>query len=312
MQIKTHIVHFFEHLYYRPEWYHWIVALALLPLSLLYGSIMWIRRRIAVRKDYDIPIISVGNLLVGGSGKTPMTIALAKRFDKPAVVLRGYGRKSRGMVVVSQWGEIKTDVETSGDEAMLLALSLPNATVIVSEDRKKAIEESKSLGAEIVFLDDGFSKVDIEKFEILLFPRSVPNILPFPSGPFREFPFEKRSADLLLTEGKDFERIVTCKGCDEPMLLVTAIANPARLEPFLPRELVKERLILPDHAWFDKGAIEKKMAKAGVRKILTTEKDAVKLERFGFPMAILKLELKLEPAIAERVADFMQNYRNIR
>jgi tetraacyldisaccharide 4'-kinase len=143
MNLKTSIVRFFENLYYRPRWYHWIVALALLPFSLLYAFIMMIRRRIAKRRDLGIPIVSVGNLLVGGSGKTPMTIALAGRFDRPAVVLRGYGRKSEGLVVVSEWGDIRTEVETAGDEAMLLARALPHATVIVCEVRVSGFETVK-------------------------------------------------------------------------------------------------------------------------------------------------------------------------
>ncbi len=294
-------VSFFENLYYRPKWYHRPVAVLLLPLSLIYASLMWLRRMVAKPRNFGIPVISVGNILVGGSGKTPMTIELAKRFEKPAVVLRGYGRKSSGLVVVSEWGKIETEVERSGDEAMLLAKSLPNASVIVSGDRPEAIKRAKELGAEVVFLDDGFSKVGIEKFDILLYPAKIANTLPLPSGPFREFASARRYADLILVEGRDFSRIVTCEGCDSPMLLVTAIANPQRLEPFLPKGLVKGRLILPDHAWFDKEEIEEAMKKAGVEKILTTEKDAVKLERFGFETALLRLRLDVAPYVYEAV-----------
>jgi tetraacyldisaccharide 4'-kinase len=307
MKITARTVSFFENLYYRPRWYHWIVALALLPFSLLYAFVMMIRRRIAKRRDLGIPIVSVGNLLVGGSGKTPMTIALAGRFDRPAVVLRGYGRKSEGRLVVSEWGDIRTEVETAGDEAMLLARALPHAAVIVSEDRVSGIETAKKMGAKVVFLDDGFSKVAIEKFEILLYPAHVPNPLPLPSGPFREFRFEERYADLILTEGEDFRRVVACEGCDAPMLLVTAIANPERLEPFLPENLVKGRLVLPDHAWFDKKEIEAAMKKYGVQKILTTEKDAVKLERFGFEMALLKLHLDLDKDVPETLNRYVSS-----
>ena len=296
---------FFENLYYRPRWYHWAVAIVLLPFSLLYGLAMWIRRRIAEPKYYGVPVVSVGNLVVGGSGKTPVTIVLAKRFARAAVVLRGYGRKSVGLVVVSDWGKILTDVETSGDEAMLLARSLPNATVIVSEDRVKGIREAKEMGAELVFLDDGFSKVAIEKFDILLEPPSVANPLPFPSGPYREFPWEKKYADLLLKEGKDFRRLVRCKGCDEAMLLVTAIAHPERLEPYLPRELIKGKYILPDHAWFEKEAIEGAMKRAGVGKILVTAKDWVKLESFGFPTAMLELDIEMPERIFDVVSRFI-------
>ncbi|BBG65583.1 tetraacyldisaccharide 4'-kinase [Hydrogenimonas sp.] len=295
------LVAFFENLYYRPRWYHWPVAIALLPLSLLYASLMLLRRYAAKPGSYGVPVVSIGNLLVGGSGKTPMTIELAGRFEKAAVVLRGYGRKSSGLVVVSRWGKIGCGVEESGDEAMLLAKSLPDVCVIVSQNRPEAIEKAKELGAKVVFLDDGFSKVDIEKLDILLYPPKVPNPLPLPSGPFREFAFARRYADLTLVEGRDFRRVVSCEGCDEPMLLVTAIANPRRLEPYLPDGLVKGRVVLPDHAWFEREQIEEAMKKAGVKKILTTEKDLVKLEGFGFETALLKLRLDLDPHVYESV-----------
>jgi len=287
------IVTFFENLFYRPKWYHWSIGFLLLPISILYSSIMLIRRRITKPLVFDIPIVSVGNLLIGGSGKTPLTIALAQNFEKPAIILRGFGRKSRGLIVVSEWGEIKTDVFTSGDEAMLIARKLGKALVIVSEDRIKAIKKAKDLGAEIIFLDDGFGKVNIKKFEILLFPQKIPNKLPLPSGPFRELFFEKRYANLILTEGRDFKRVVECSECNKPMLLVTAIANPGRLDPYIPKDLIKGKLILPDHSWFKKEEILEKMEEFGVDKILTTEKDAVKLEKFGIDMAILKLEVSI-------------------
>jgi len=287
------IVNFFENLFYRPKWYHWSIGILLLPFSIIFACIMWIRRRIAKPKSFNIPIVSIGNLLVGGSGKTPMTIALAQKFKKPVVILRGFGRKSRGLFVVSEWGNIKTDVMVSGDEAMLIARKLPNSTVIVSEDRIEAIKKALDLGAEIIFLDDGFSKVNIKKFEILLFPEKIPNKLPLPSGPFREFLSEKKFADLILAEGRDFKRVVKCVDCNKPMILVTAIANPQRLDPYLPKDLIKGKFILPDHSWFERKEIEAEMKKFGVDKILTTEKDAVKLEKFGFNMAILQLEIDI-------------------
>ena len=117
--------------------------------------------------DFGIPIVSIGNIIIGGSGKTPLTIELAKKYEDVAIVLRGYGRESRGLYIVSNRGKIEQGVRVSGDEAMLLANSLPKATVIVSEDRKKAILKAKELGCKIVFLDDGFSKYDINKFDIL-------------------------------------------------------------------------------------------------------------------------------------------------
>ncbi|WP_457597009.1 tetraacyldisaccharide 4'-kinase [Hydrogenimonas sp.] len=300
------LVTFFETLYYAPRWYHWGVAIALLPLSLLYGSIMWVRRRIARPVNLGVPVVSVGNLVVGGSGKTPMAIALASRFGKPAIVSRGYGRKSLGLVLVSAWGRIEASVEEAGDEAMVMAKSLPHATVIVSEDRVAGIERAKAMGAEVVFLDDGFSKVGIEKFDLLLCPPHLPNPLPLPSGPFREFAFERRRADRVVVEGRDFRRVVVCEGCDgEPLMLLTAIARPERLEPYLPGNVVG-RLTLPDHAWFDEERVREAMKRCGAEKLLVTEKDLVKLEEWPLEKAVLRLNLDLEESVAGDVEAYVR------
>ena len=70
--------HFFETLYYHPKGYQYLIILTLFPLSLIYGTLMLVRRRFAVKKEFGLPIVSVGNLIVGGSGKTPFVIALGQ------------------------------------------------------------------------------------------------------------------------------------------------------------------------------------------------------------------------------------------
>jgi len=308
--LMNFLVAFFENLFYRPRWYHWVVAFLLLPFSLLYGWVMRLRRALAKLKDLGLPVVSVGNLKVGGSGKTPVTIALAKRYEKPAVVLRGYGRQSRGLVVVSEWGRVMADVYQSGDEAMELARALPKATVIVAEKREEGIAKARTLGAEAVFLDDGFSKVGIKKFDILLCAERLPNRLVLPAGPLREFYATRERADLRLVEGRDFTRQVTCVGCEGALLLVTAVADPSRLEPFLPKDRIAGRLVLPDHAWFERAQVEEAMKRSGAQKILATRKDAVKLEALGFEPALLALEIELSEAAHERIRAYITGYNS--
>ena len=209
---------FFEELFFEPKWYHWIVAFLLLPESLLYGSLMWLRRVLAKPKDYGIPIVSVGNLIVGGSGKTPFVIELANRYEDVAIISRGYGRESSGLVVVRRNGKIECDVKTSGDEAMLMAQST-QATVIVSENRAIAIKQAKDMKAKLIILDDGFNKVDIKKYDILLEPPVIKNYLPFPSGGFREFYFDRVYANLVLKEGVDYHRVVVCEDLTQSMMV---------------------------------------------------------------------------------------------
>ncbi|HHB94098.1 MAG TPA: tetraacyldisaccharide 4'-kinase, partial [Campylobacterales bacterium] len=235
-------------------------------------------------------IVSIGNLTVGGSGKTPFVISLASKYSSVYIISRGYGRESKGLVEVSRDGQILCDVFQSGDEPMLIAKSLLNASVIVSEDRIKAIELAKSQGAKIIFLDDGFNRVSIKKFEILLFPSTIRNYLPFPAGPFREFYFSKMFADLNLVEDRDFKRVVNIKNPTPRMLLVTAISNPQRLEPFLPDGVI-ERVYLEDHSYFDKIHIRDKFLKINATSLLVTQKDEVKIIDFDLPLSIMELSL---------------------
>ena len=298
---------FVEKIWFHPSGAEKLLSAALLPLGMLYGSAMALRRRLVKRRRFPVPVVSVGNLLVGGSGKTPTVIALASRYPDAAVVSRGYGRKSRGLRVVSEGGVLRCDVEESGDEAMLMARSLSEASVIVSEDRSAGIEKAIELGAKIVFLDDGFNRVEIEKFEILLEPASVPNRRVMPAGPFREFPSTASQADLLLKEGRDFRRIVKVEHPTEAMLLATSIARPERLEPWLPAGVVG-RVALSDHAWFDEEQLRRQMERCGARSLLVTEKDAVKMEGFKLPLSLLRLELEFSSALFDAVESYRKEF----
>jgi tetraacyldisaccharide 4'-kinase len=257
---------------------------------------MLVRRFLSKKQIFSIPIISVGNLLVGGTGKTPFVIALARSYDGVTIISRGYGRQRRGLVEVSRNGHILSSVESSGDEAMLMAKSLENASVIVSENRILAIELAMREGAKRIILDDGFSQVHIKKFEILLEPQCIYNYLPFPAGGFREFAFMKRVADMHLKEGRDFSREVSFESLSQKMLLVTAIANPQRLDSYLPKGIVG-KIYLADHAYFDEEILAKAYEAKGATSLLVTQKDAVKMQGFKLPLSLMKLELKIEDRI---------------
>jgi len=283
---------FFEAMFFNPKWYHTIVMLLLLPLSLLYGTIMYLRRVSTSKNHFTIPIVSIGNLQVGGSGKTPFVIALASKYEDVTVISRGYGRQSSGLIEVSFKGKVVVDVKQSGDEAMLMAQSLPQASVIVSEERTIAIELAMRAGAKLIILDDGFNRVELKKYEILLEPKHIPNQLPFPSGPLREFAFTKRYADLTLKEEEDFKRVVTYENLTEKMLLVTAISHPSRLDSYLPEGIVG-KVYLDDHAYFNEDILKAQMLEYGANSLLVTEKDAVKMQDFKLPLSLMKLELEI-------------------
>jgi len=252
---------------------------------------MYLRFKLKTPKDFGIKIISVGNLTVGGSGKTPLVTALAKEEKNPAVILRGYGRASHGLVIVKDKNKILCDVKTSGDEAMIYAKKLPYATVIVSEDRKTAINKAKELGCEIIFLDDAYSKHDIKKEDIIIDVTSK-NSFCLPSGPYRERLWHGKDVKIL-REDIDFTREVSVMDITKKMALVTAIARPQRLDKYLPENVISKHYF-PDHHSFTKDELSMILQSDGVDSLLVTFKDYVKIEDFGLPLSLLDLEIKVK------------------
>jgi tetraacyldisaccharide 4'-kinase len=289
-----------EQYLFFPNGFQQLISILLLPFTVLYCIITAYKRVTAKPIDFGIPIISIGNLIVGGSGKTPVTIALAKDKKDVAVILRGYGRKSKGLQIVSKNGKILTDIGVSGDEAMLLAQSLPNATVIVSEDRVKAILKAKELGSKIVFLDDAYGKHNIKKFDIIIRPEVEPtNIFCLPSGGYRETKMMYSFADIVLKEEVDFKRIVTFSKNGQQVdilpknvVLLTAISKPQRLLKFLPKDV--DMISYPDHYYFTKDDIDKLIKQYPSHSIIATQKDMVKLEQFKLEdIYTMNLEVKI-------------------
>ncbi len=300
---------FFEKLFFAPKLYHLPLIVLLMPLSLIYGILMLLRRLLIQKETFAVPVISIGNLIVGGSGKTPFAIAVASRYPGATIVSRGYGRQSSGLIVVSRKGEICVTVEESGDEAMLMAQSLTACSVIVSEDRKKGIRQAIEEGAKYIILDDGFNRVDIDTFDILLEPEKIANSLPFPAGPFREFAFSHRYADLVAKENRDFKRKVSYVDIHSKMLLVTAISHPERLDAYLPDGVI-DKYYLPDHAYFDEKKLEELMTQSSATSLLVTQKDLVKMQEFKFPLSIMKLELEINSTIFGEIDHYLASFIN--
>lgn len=245
--------------------------------------------------------MSVGNLTVGGTGKTPVVIELARHFDKPAIVLRGYGRKSKGMVVVKDKTTILCDVIRSGDEAMLYAESLPSATVIVSEIRERGIAEAKAMGCDVILLDDGYGKHSIEKLDLVI---AVPTPNPFclPSGAYRERLWFGKKA-IVLMEKVAFQRSVSIKNPTEKMVLVTAIARPERLDPYLPEGI--EKVYFEDHHFFTQGELESIIKQHNATSLLVTSKDFVKMSMFKLNLSLLDLSVVLDETLISTVKEYV-------
>jgi tetraacyldisaccharide 4'-kinase len=155
------------------------------PLAALYGAVAAKRLR---RKGLNagIPVLCVGNYHVGGAGKTPTVLALAKLLrelgETPVVLSRGYGGELRGPVRVDPVRHAASDV---GDEPLMLAGALP---VVVSRKRADGVPLARSRGATVILMDDGFQSPAIVKDASLIVidsERGLGNGQVFPAGPLR-------------------------------------------------------------------------------------------------------------------------------
>ena len=275
-----------------------VIVRVLAPLGWLFGAISYWQLTRKKPKDLGVTVISIGNIVLGGTGKTPLTAYFANLYLHAAIVLRGYKRASSGVVIVGDQGA--TEV---GDEAVLYRFLAPNALVIVSSDRTAGVIRAKELGARIVFLDDGFRHRNIAKFDIVIKPFPAPqNTRCLPAGCFRLPQKAYALANYAAEAERDFVRTVKIENPSDQMVLVTAIARAERLEPFLPPVLA--RYIFPDHHIFTRDEVAAIAAKHSGATLLVTQKDAVKLRDFDVKLSVLKLEL----AVCDRLKNAVEQY----
>ena len=296
-----------EKFLWKPSPFGVVLAIFLLPFSGVYSVIVCLKKLFAKPQNFEIPIISVGNLTLGGSGKTPLCKAIFNEFSseyKIFIILRGYARKSKGMILVCDNGEILCDTTQSGDEAMEYALSLKNANIIVSENRKIAIQKAKQMGANLILLDDGFGKFDILKFDILLLPRPLPT-LPFtiPSSAYRYPLFFAKFADFIPQKGDIFANSQILNP-SENMILVSAIAKPWRLNEYFSQ--TKAQIFYPDHYDFKKEELENLLKIHNATSLLITQKDYAKIKNFALPISLIKLNLTLSENFKDRIKSYIK------
>jgi tetraacyldisaccharide 4'-kinase len=177
-----------------------LIGAVLSVLSLLYRSIIRLRQTLyqygLLRSEKPAcKVISVGNITLGGTGKTPMVIALAgllsQKQKRPAVISRGYGRKDDSAVlIVSDGSSVLVDTLTGGDEPVLIGSKLSGVPVVVGKNRREASQFAvQRFGADLVILDDGFQHLKLKRdVDIVLIDAADPfgNGKLFPSGILRE------------------------------------------------------------------------------------------------------------------------------
>jgi tetraacyldisaccharide 4'-kinase len=196
----------------REPWSRRLLLLPLLPISWVYAAVAGLHRiaserGLLRRRRIAGHVVSVGNLVVGGTAKTPVAAWLARgllrRGRKVALASRGYGRAGRGAVsVVSDGRHVRGSAEDSGDEPMLLAAAAAGVPVLVGRDRGVVgLRALSAFGAEVLVLDDGFQHHRLARdVDLVLFDGSLGfgNRHALPRGPLREPLRALRRADAIL------------------------------------------------------------------------------------------------------------------
>lgn len=293
--------------FFEPNLAQKILAFALLPFSLLYALVAVLNTKVRRKLKFNAPVISVGNLTLGGNGKTPVCKAIAHLFAHTKcvfIVLRGYKRKSKGLVVVKNGKEPLCDVDISGDEAMEYALDERIFGVIVSENRVQGIEKALNLGATLILLDDGFSKRFIEKFDILLESVQKPHFdFTLPSGAYRLPKCFAKKADFIAREGEDFVRHSRASE-NKNAILVTAIAKPFRLYEHFSK--AKACYFFADHYKFQKNELEALLKKHHCDTLMLTFKDFVKVRQMGLKTQLIELDIELKDEFKKAILAFVE------
>jgi len=199
----------------------WFLPLYL--ISLIYGGIVSLRNilydnNILTQKKVGAKVISVGNITMGGTGKTPAVIMLAQRLKengyRPAVVSRGYGGKSLNHVNIASNGEqILIKPQEAGDEPVLIARHLANIPVITGKNRYAAARYAlKNFDINLIILDDAFQhRTLFRDVDILLLDVKRPfgNGLLIPGGRLREPTGSIKRADIIVSTGIGEENVST-------------------------------------------------------------------------------------------------------
>lgn len=210
----------------------------------LLGAREWLYGR-GLLKSRALPcrVVSIGNLTVGGTGKTPAVEVAVQTLvalgHRPAVVSRGYGRTTRGVQIVADAASISLDPEESGDEPFLLARRLPGIPVVVGANRYDAARAAiEKFGVTAIVLDDGFQHRTLAKdLEIVMARARRPwgNGRLLPAGPLREPLASLARADLVVAVG--------ALGLDDAREVVDAVDEHA------PRVPVITATLVPSECW---------------------------------------------------------------
>lgn len=268
-------------------------AILLLPIGWIWDLISRLRH-FCYDKGYfktekvAIPVISVGNIAAGGTGKTPFVVRLAKRFSHKsvAILLRGYGK----------------------DEEHILKNHLPMATIYANPDRVKSAKRAIASGAELIILDDGFQHRRLARdVDIVLVKQSDHRGRCIPAGDLRENPRRLNKADIVIPESDiqtRVQRILTRQGQEIASIeglrvgVFCGIGNPAKFKKTVEDlgAVVAAEWVLADHEPIDRNRLNsfyEKCKSLNISYLVCTEKDAVKLPKTDHPILFLEIEVEV-------------------
>ncbi|MGW8312765.1 MAG: tetraacyldisaccharide 4'-kinase [Desulfuromonadales bacterium] len=315
-----------------------VVFCGLWPLSIIYGLAMTLRRalyRFGLKNSYRaaVPVVCVGNLTTGGTGKTPMVDFLAKRLGgrgiKCAIVSRGYAGRYRQKVgrVLDASGNRLMTPEECGDEPYLLAIRNPGVPVYVARNRKLGVQAAEQDGARLLLLDDGFQHLALQRdANIVLLDAKHPigNGHLLPAGMLREPLSALQRADLLVLTRHDQHsklplkadvpvmrsrhvldgtlkslagEVVSAKICvGKSCLAFAGIAKPEAFFAALREFGFRhiDEMPLSDHQAYNQEILNRLLRSChNYDMLVTTEKDAVKLSSAKFPVPCYQVGVNL-------------------
>lgn len=271
-----------------------LTALALAPLGALYGLSVAVKAAFTRSFDPGIPVVCVGNLTAGGTGKTPVAIAIADalraRGRKPFFLTRGYGGTERGPALA---GRVHSAAQM-GDEALLLAR---HGQTVVARDRAAGARFSTVKGADAIVMDDGHQNFTLKKTLSLVVvdaETGFGNGLQIPAGPLRESIAQGlKRADVVVLMGDGNPDLRGFTGpvlrahlkpdtndlAGQPVFAFAGIGRPEKFFDALEKQGadVIGSCAFPDHHPYEDGEIDQLWQLAGTAGLVTTEKDFVRM-----------------------------------
>ena len=295
-----------------------LVSIFLLPVSLIFIFLIFLKKKLSKSRSFKIPVICVGNIYIGGTGKTPIAIFLAEelsKYGKKTALLRKYYKNH-----IDEYNLIKSRI----------------SDLITCEDRVIGLKKAQDLNYDVAILDDGFQDYKINKnLSIICFNQNqlIGNGLVLPSGPLRENLSSLKNADIVIINGnedKSFEDKIRKinskieffyssykpqnieKIKNKRLYAIAAIGNPENFFNLLKKNNfnIEKKLIYPDHYNFSKKQIINiiKEAKNNNCQVIMTEKDYFKINKYeitGIDFLKVSLEIKGYNKLLDKIKKFL-------